>query len=64
MSVDKKVADARPRRLDPDHRPDPDSIMAQAREVGIRRPRVRRLAMVAAVPAVAASRKPRRDSAV
>jgi hypothetical protein len=52
MSVDKKVADARPRRLDPDHRPDPASIMAQAREVGIRRPRVRRLAMVGAVPAV------------
>lgn len=52
MSVDKLLAQARPNRLDPDHRPDPVTIMAHAREAGVRRPRVRRLVMVGAVPAV------------
>lgn len=55
MSVDKLLAQARPRRLDPDHRPDPTTLMAHAREVNVRRPRVRRLAMVGAVPVVAAA---------
>jgi hypothetical protein len=53
MSVTKKLADARPRRLDPTHRPDPAAIMAQPRQAEtVRRP-MRRLVLAGLVPAVA-----------
>jgi len=61
MSADKKLmdvlAEARPRGLEPTHRPDPAAIMTHPRLPGareaIRRP-MRRLALAGAVPAVAA----------
>ena len=54
MSIDKLLADARPRRLDPTHRPDPAAIMAQPRPAEIvRRPARRRLVLAGLVPAVA-----------
>jgi hypothetical protein len=54
MSIDKKLADARPRRLDPTHRPDPAAIMARPRPTEtVRRPARRRLVLAGLVPAVA-----------
>jgi hypothetical protein len=53
MSIEKKLADARPRRLDPTHRPDPAAIMAQPRPGDIVRRPVRRLVLAGLVPAVA-----------
>ncbi|MFC4852980.1 CU044_5270 family protein [Actinophytocola glycyrrhizae] len=55
MSVDKMLADARPRRLDPDHRPDPAPLMAHPRPSPVRRPRVRRAVLVPAVAAAVAA---------
>jgi hypothetical protein len=53
VNLQKKLGDARPRRLDPTHRPDPAVIMAQPRQTDtVRRP-VRRLILAGLVPAVA-----------
>lgn len=54
MNVDKLLADARPRRLDPTHRPDPAAIMAQPRQAETLRRPVRRLVLAGAVAVVAA----------